>query len=160
MKCLSKYKLKISYILGTLIDKIKSEENIKEKIKKISTDNGFIFKTPSAYKRRSVLLTPSTVGAPKYVSTPRKNLNLQDWLDDKGESVANYHYLKKFDEENKENCEINTFHNDSLEELKIKRNDQTATDYNPKEALEDLHKLILKVTIYLFYIAIIENNIL
>lgn len=120
-----------------------------------------IFKTPTAYRRRSVtVLTPSTCTMnPTYASTPAKDVALDKWLEGRGEPAASYQHLKQIDDENKENYEgeVDQSKNASYEDLKIpETGEQTLpirdVEVDAKEALEDLFKLIIDVSILMFFI--------
>lgn len=138
------------------------------------------FKTPNAYKRRSVaFFTPNTerkVAYTPYASTPGPDPSdlkrrLDKWLKTRGKSLGCYNHLKCFglkydtvtqNTENKENVEVQTdLSKGSYEDLSIimENNDVLKPSVHTeekldleviaKEALKDLHKLILEVGIYI-----------
>ncbi|KAJ8928107.1 hypothetical protein NQ314_019333 [Rhamnusium bicolor] len=105
-----------------------------------SRESSVIFKTPSAYERRSIArFTPKSVASVRrslyHASTPLPSLNdlqkrLNDWLAKRGKSLSTFHHLKCFgvqgseqepiDDENKENIEVDEdLDKGSYEDLKI-----------------------------------------
>ncbi|KAJ8985539.1 hypothetical protein NQ317_019922 [Molorchus minor] len=107
-----------------------------------SRETSIIFKTPSAYERRSVArFTPrSTISSRRsiyHLTTPLPSLmdlekRLNDWLVKRGKSLSSFHHLKCFgieqdgtitkpiDEENKENIEVeHDLDRSSYEDLRI-----------------------------------------
>lgn len=106
-----------------------------------------IFRTPMAYMRRSVVdETPKVVSNNTFdFSQPPQDLDLINWLEERGEPIANYHHLRVFDEENKENVEEKPedVKSSSYEDLNIEIERKENPICDAKGALEDLLKLIL-----------------
>ncbi|XP_018564806.1 uncharacterized protein LOC108906124 [Anoplophora glabripennis] len=105
-----------------------------------SRESSIVFKTPSAYERRSIAKsTPKSILSTRRSlyrpATPLPSLydlqkRLNDWLVKRGKSLGSFHHLKCFgeqdkeleivDEENKENIEVNQdLSKGSYEELRI-----------------------------------------
>lgn len=144
---------------------------------KSDESNVITFKTPNAYKRRSIaFFTPSTerkVSYTPYASTPAPDpadlkRKLDKWLKSRGKSLQSFHHLKCFgikhdqathNEENKENIEVKQdLSKGSYEDLKIvvdadavthSVNDDEKVDLEviARGALTDLRKLILEVSL-------------
>lgn len=130
----------------------------------ISTD--IHFKTPSAYKRRSISFkTPSSAcsiishrtSTPKLPTHAELQRRLNDWLVKRGKCPSSYTNLKAFsswgiqetDEENKENVEGEGIpENGSYEDLRIPQKEKEDIKENinvARDALSDLLTLITEV---------------
>ncbi|KAJ8919855.1 hypothetical protein NQ315_006384 [Exocentrus adspersus] len=108
-----------------------------------SRESSIIFKTPSAYERRSVTrFTPKSAFSRRSRSLYRSSASLpslddlqkrlNDWLTKRGKSISSFHHLKCFseekrehvviDEENKENVDVDQdLDKGSYEDLKVEK---------------------------------------
>ncbi|CAH0561996.1 unnamed protein product [Brassicogethes aeneus] len=144
-----------------------SKKRLSKSAENINNDESIVFKTPSAYERRSLACkTPMSTNRKSlfnHCSTPRlpTHAELQErlnkWLLKRGKSLSTYTHLKCFgshgqkkgeqiDEENKENIEVKD--EGSYEDLLIISKEETVSEHESEElaktALLDLHQLILE----------------
>ncbi|KAG5877341.1 hypothetical protein JTB14_030712 [Gonioctena quinquepunctata] len=134
-------------------------------ISEVSHEGALLFKTPSAYERRSMFkYTPrSTNISRRSIYHPSSDLpsledlqkRLNDWLIKRGKSISLFTHLKRYqspDEENKENIEVDPYMDrGSYEDLRIPKTEDNASKEKTgdldnenlaKAALVDLNNLI------------------